>query len=184
MWACDFTVVYDLLFRPIYIFIIMDMMTRRIVHTGVTSPHTDAGAAQQLREATPWGDSPKYLIHDRDSKFGKLFSGVANSFGIKELKTPFQAPKANAVCERTMGVLKRKFLDHMFILNQSQLQRILNKYVSYYHHHCSHQGIQQKIPVRFDECHGHQTMQAISKIISRPILGGLHHCYDYVTHLH
>ena len=170
IWACDFTVVYDLLFRPIYVFIIMEMKTRRIVQTGVTSAPTDAWTAQQLREATPWGTVPKYLIHDRDSKYGKLFSCVANSSGIKELKTPFQAPKANAVCERTIGSLKRECLDHMFILNQSQLQRILNEYVSYYNHHRSHQGIQQKIPARLAYCHSHQTKPAKSKIISRLIL--------------
>jgi putative transposase len=95
IWACDFTVVFDLLFRPLYIFVIIELKTRRVVHTAVTASPTDEWTAQQLREATPWGQMPKYLIHDRDNKYGQQFA-VAASSGIKELKTPFRAPKANA----------------------------------------------------------------------------------------
>jgi putative transposase len=96
IWACDFTVVFDLLFRPLFIFVIIELQTRRVVHTAVTTSPTDAWTAQQLREATPWGQMSKYLIHDRDNKYGQRFSAVAASSGIKELRTPFRAPKANA----------------------------------------------------------------------------------------
>jgi len=68
IWACDFTVVYDLFFRPLYIFVIMELHTRRIVHAAVTRTPTDEWVAQQLREATPWGEGLKYLIRDWDSK--------------------------------------------------------------------------------------------------------------------
>ena len=68
------TVVYDWLFRPWYVFIVMELKTRRIVHTAVTNSPSDAWAAQQLREATPWGEGPEYLIHDHDPLFGSLFS--------------------------------------------------------------------------------------------------------------
>ena len=112
IWACDFTVVFDLLFRPLYIFVIMELQTRRVVHTDVTTSPTDEWTAQKLREATPWGQAPKYLIHHRDSKYGQRFTAVAVSSGIKELKTPFRAPKANAHCERLIGSLKRECLDH------------------------------------------------------------------------
>jgi hypothetical protein len=69
-WACDFTVVNDLLFRSWYVFVIMELYTRRIVHAAVTRSPTDEWVAQQLREATPWGEGPKYLIRDRDSSMG------------------------------------------------------------------------------------------------------------------
>jgi hypothetical protein len=71
MWACDFTVVNDLLFRSLYVFVIMELHTRRIVYAAVTRSPTDEWVAQQLREATPWGEGPEYLIRDRDSKYGK-----------------------------------------------------------------------------------------------------------------
>ncbi len=94
IWACDFTVAYDWLFRPLYNFVVMELKTRRIVHSAVTHSPTDEWTAQQLREATPWGKSPKYLIHDRDSKYASHFSTVVAGAGIKELKTPFRAPQA------------------------------------------------------------------------------------------
>jgi transposase InsO family protein len=104
IWACDFTVVNDWLFRQLYIFVVMELKTRRIVHTGVTKYPTDEWTAQQLREATPWGKDPMYLIRDRDCKYATHFSTVAVSSGIKELKTPYQTPQVNGVCERFMAV--------------------------------------------------------------------------------
>ena len=89
IWACDFTVVYDWLFRQWYIFVVMELKRRRIVHMGATKSPTDEWTAQQLREATPWGRRPKYLIRDRDSKYAARFSAVAVSSGIQELKTPY-----------------------------------------------------------------------------------------------
>ena len=79
-----------------------------------------------------WGSHPKYLIRDHDRKYGFLFSSVAASIGIQEVKTPFQAPKANAVCERFMGSLKCECLDHTLVLNQRQLERLVKEYGSYY----------------------------------------------------
>jgi hypothetical protein len=91
IWACDFTVVHDLLFRALYIFVIIELETRRIVHVAVTRSPTDAWVAQQLREATPWAEGPKFLIRDRDNKYGRQFSSVAKSTGIRELRTPYRA---------------------------------------------------------------------------------------------
>ena len=121
IWACDFTVVYDWLFRPWHIFVIMELKTRRIVHSAVTTSPTDEWTAQQLREATPWGQGPKYLLHDRDSKYASHFSAVAAGSGIKELRTPYRAPRANGVCERYMGSLRRECLDHTLILHDRHL---------------------------------------------------------------
>ena len=90
LWACDFTVVYDWLFRQWYIFVVLELKTCRIVHATVTQYPTDEWTAQQLREATPWGRGPKYLIRDRDNKYAARFSAVAVSSGIKECKTPIE----------------------------------------------------------------------------------------------
>ena len=82
---------------------------------GVTKFPTDDWTAQQVREATPWGKGPRYLIRDRDRKYAAHFSAVAASSGIQELKTPYRVPQANGACERFIGSLRRECLDHIFI---------------------------------------------------------------------
>src|SRR5713226_6437547 len=98
----------------------------------VTRSPTDAWTAQQLREATSYGHTPKYLIRDNESKFGPCFARVAATSGIKILKTPYHAPRANAICERFMGSVRRECLDHLFILQEKQLQRVLHAYIQYF----------------------------------------------------
>lgn len=182
IWACDFTTVTSLFFIPIYIFVIMELESRRIVHTAVTANPTDEWIAQQLREATPWGNRPKYLIRDNDSKYGKKFSAVTKSSGIKELKTPFQAPKANALCERLIGSLKRECLDYFLILNQQQLKRIVTAYACYYNQQRAHQGINQRIPAQFNQPRPPLSNQVKGRIVATPVLNGLHHSYAYAVY--
>jgi putative transposase len=100
IWACDFLQVTDLFFRPLFAFFIIELKTRRVIHVGVTRSPTDPWVAQQLREATPYGQVPKYLICDHDSKFGSCFARVATTSAIEILKTLYHAPRANAICER------------------------------------------------------------------------------------
>ncbi|MBT3712630.1 MAG: transposase [Anaerolineae bacterium] len=175
IWACDFTVVHDLLFRPLYVFVIIELQTRRIVHAAVTRSPTDEWTAQQLREATPWEDGPKYLIRDRDNKFGAHFAAVTSS--IKILKTPVRAPRANSFCERFIGSLRRECLDHMLILHRKQLHRIVQEYVHYYNSSRPHQGIRQQIPNDFVENSPWPIGQPGGRITTTPVLGGLHHSY-------
>jgi putative transposase len=170
--------VHDLLFRALYIFVIIELETRRIVHTAVTSSPTDAWVAQQLREATPWTEGPRYLIRDRDKKYGPEFASVARSTGIQELKTPYQAPKANAVCERWIGNIRRECLDHSIILHRNHLSRVVKAYVDYYNRSRPHQGIGQRIPARFGESNPAQS----GRIIATPVLGGLHHSYSRIAY--
>ncbi len=99
-WACDFLPVTDLFFRSLFAFFIIELKSRKVIYAGVTRSPTDAWVAQQLREATAYGEEPKYLIHDNDSKFGVSFTHVAHTSRITILKTPYQAPRANATCER------------------------------------------------------------------------------------
>jgi len=175
IWACDFTVVNDLLFRSLYVFVIMELHTRRIVHAAVTRSPTDEWVAQQLREATPWGEGPKYLIRDRDNKYGIQFAAVAG--GIEILKTPVRAPRANSYCERQIGSLRRECLDHMLILNRLQLDRIVQEYLDYYNHSRPHQGIGQQIPESLAKDNPWPTRKSGGKITSIRVLSGLHHSY-------
>jgi transposase InsO family protein len=179
IWACDFTVVHDLLFRPVFIFVIIELHTRRILHTAVTYAPTDEWVTQQVREATPWGKHPKYLIRDRDKKYGPSFSALLKATGIKAIKTPKRSPRANAVCERFMGSLKRECLDYMLILNCHQARRLVREYVAYYNQARPHQGIEQQIPDWFEQDYP----LATGPIIATPVLNGLHHDYSRTAYL-
>lgn len=178
IWACDFTVVHNLFFKPIYIFVIMHHQTRRIIHTAVTTSPTDEWTAQQLREATPWGQKPKYLIRDNDGKYGRAFKDLLRNSGIEDKNTPVRAPKANATCERFIGSLRRECLDYFLILNERSLHRTVTEYGSYFNDARPHQGIEQQIP-----CRPGQIVSAPvdGRVISTPVLGGLHHDYSWRT---
>jgi putative transposase len=174
IWACDFTIVHDLLFRPLFIFVIIELHTHRIIHTAVTYAPTDEWVTQQLREATAWGQRPKYLIHDRDKKYGPLFSSLLKHTGVVPLLTPPQTPQANGICERFIGSLKWECLDYMLILHCRQLHRLVQEYVAYYNQARPHQGIEQQIP----DWHEQDYPLATGSIIATPVLNGLHHDYS------
>ncbi len=146
IWACDFLQVTDLFFRPLFAFFIIELKSRKVVHVGVTRSPTDPWVAQQLREATPYGHAPKYLIRDNDRKFGSCFARVATTSAIEILKTPVHAPRANAVCERFLRSVRQECLDHVLVFREKQLQRVLNQYVAYFNQARPHQGIQQQLP--------------------------------------
>jgi len=179
IWACDFAVVNDWLFRQWYVFVVMELKTRRLIHIGVTKYPTDEWTAQQLREATPWGKGPKYLIRDRDKKYATHFPAVAA--GIKELKTPYRTPQANGICERFMGSLRRECLDHILIHDDRHLERVTTEYTSsYFNQERPHQGIEQRIPDQYDLTRSRPTR---GQITSKAILGGLHHSYSRTAYL-
>jgi transposase InsO family protein len=175
IWACDFLPVTDLFFRSLFAFFMVELHSHRVIHVGVTCSPTDAWTTQQLREATAFGVGPKYLIRDNNGKFGVSFARVAKTSGIKILKTPYHAPRANAICERFLGSVRRECLDHLLILHEKQLQRVLNAYVAYFNRARPHQGIKQQIP--------EPPLKPLPpdptswKILSFPDLGGLHHNY-------
>jgi transposase InsO family protein len=106
-WACDFLQLTDPLFRPVFAFFVVELGSRRVVHVGVTCAPTDARVAQQLREATPEGVAPRFLVHDHDAKYGPAFARVAAASAIEVIRTPIRAPRANAVCERFHGSVRR-----------------------------------------------------------------------------
>jgi putative transposase len=175
IWACDFLPVTDLLFRPLYAFFVIALETRRVVHVGVTRHPTDAWVAQQLREATPYGEQPRFLVRDNDSKFGPAFARTVAATGITELRTAYRPPRQNATCERFLGSVRRECLDHILVLGEAQLRRILREYVRYFNHNRPHQGLAQRIPVVSGGGQVHAVTGGHVRAI--PVLGGLHHAY-------
>ena len=174
IWACDFLAVTDLLFRPLWAFFIVELASRRIVHVGVTRHPTDEWVAQQLREATPFDQRPRYLLRDNDGKFGAAFTRVAETSGIKVLRTPLRAPRANAVCERFLGSVRRECLDHLLVLGEAHLRRILREYVAYFNRDRPHQGLAQATPEPASGATGNRA----GPVRAVPVLGGLHHSYQ------
>ena len=166
--------IIDPWFRLLYLFFVVELAPRRIVHFGVTSSPTDEWVAQQLREATPFGHAPRFLIRDRESKYGETFTRIPAGTSIDVLTTPYRAPKANAICERFLGGVRRECRDHILVLGEVHLYRVIREYVAYFNRARLHQGINQQIP------EGNTSVpkkQGKSKIIAFPVLNGLHHDY-------
>jgi transposase InsO family protein len=165
---------FDVRFRPIFAFFIVDVNAKRVVHVAVTRHPTQQWTAQQLREATPFGSGPKLIIRDRDDKYGAVFDRVAKGAGIRVLKTAVRTPLMNAVCERFLGSVRRECLDHLIVLGDRHLEHILRAYaLGYFNRARPHQGIGQRIPDVGERTPPPRT----GEVVSVPLLGGLHHDY-------
>ncbi|GAB4420947.1 MAG: integrase core domain-containing protein [Anaerolineae bacterium] len=179
IWACDFLQTYDLFFRAIFVFFLVEHGSRRVVHVGVTRAPTDAWVAQQVREATPFGEGPRFLICDNDSKYGPRFAHAVEGAGIEIIRTPLQAPKANAICERFLGSVRRECLDHILILSEKHLRRVLREYTAFFNRARPHQGINQQTPE--PPVAVHAAADERNAVVSIPVLGGLHHDYRWAA---
>jgi transposase InsO family protein len=124
--ACDFCVVVTATFRLLYVFVLMEHATRRILHVNVTPHPTAHWALQQLREAIPPDHRYKFLLHDRDSIFSQQFDQSVRHLGLKILKTPPQSPQANALCERLIGTLRWECLDYLISFTENHLRQVLH----------------------------------------------------------
>jgi putative transposase len=176
--ARDFVQVTNVFFRSLYAFVIVEVGSRRVVQIGVTAHPSDAWVAQQLRNATPFGQGPRYLIRDNDKKYGALFAKAAADANIAVLKPPFGAPKANSICERFIGSLRRECLDHVLIVEEGHLRRVLAAYGDFFNTARPHQGRQQQVPIPVPETSHSLTTQ---RVLSTAILGGLHHVYAWAA---
>jgi putative transposase len=170
-WCCDFVQTYDALFRLVFAFFIVHLGSRRVVHVATTRSPTQQWTAQQLRNATTNGDAPKFLIRDRDDKFGVVFDRVAQGSGMRVIKTAVRAPNMNAVMERFLRSVRTEVLDHVLVLDERRLERVLREYVKFFNDARPHQGLGQRIPGGMPA----QTFGA--NVTAFPVLGGLHHDY-------
>ena len=172
-WACDFIQAYDILFRQVYAFFIVHLGSRKVVYTAACRNPTQEWTAQQLRNASMDGDAPKILLRDRDDKFGASFDRVAEGVGTRVIKTAVRAPDMNAVAERFVGSARREMLDHVIVLDDGHLGRLVGKYKQYFNEARPHQGIGQRIPGKPGA-----VADIIKPIVASPVLGGLQHDYQ------
>jgi putative transposase len=180
--ACDFCVVVTATFRLLYVFVVMEHATRRVLHTNVTAHPTALWTLQQLREAIPADHQYRFLLHDRDSIFSPQLDRSICNLGLKVVQTPPQCPQANALCERLIGTLRRECLDCMIPLSEHHVGRLLAQWVRHYNARRPHMslgpGIPQPsvfLPVPLP-AHRYQ-LPAHLKVVARAVLGGLHHEY-------
>jgi transposase InsO family protein len=132
---------------------------------------------QQLRETFPYQTAPKYLILDRDAKFDPEVLAAIRTRGCQPIRTSFRSPWQNGIGERWVGSCKRDLLDHVIVLNEHHLKRLLTEYVHYCHEGRTHLGLQKGTPFRRTA----QRQSGSEEVVSRPRPGGLHHRYNLVA---
>ena len=182
--ACDFFVVVTAPFCTLYVFVIMELCTRRILHHNVTAHPTAEWTLQQFREALPGAHPYRYVIHDRDSIFSKGLDKGVTDLGVRVLRTPVRAPKANSVCERFGGTLRRECLDFLIPLNERHLKMTLKEWGLHYNRGRPHSSLGPGIPEPNQDSilasdHRHK-LPAGYRVVKTSVLGGLHHEYRLV----
>jgi putative transposase len=177
-WAMDFCVVRTIGFRALYVFVILAHGRRRIRHWAVAECPSLNWIVQQLREATPFGEVPRFLHRDNDGLYGKRVRQFLKASRIQELKSAYKSPWQNPFVERFFGSLRRELLDHVLIFHERHLRNLLRDYVSWYEHFRLHQGLGGQSPASRED---REENIPEGKIISTPVLGGLHHRYERVA---
>jgi len=168
--SLDFLVVPTITFRLLYVIVFLSHDRRRIIHFNVTAHPTAHWSAQQLRNAFCDHEPPRFLLRDRDAKFGEMFTDTVTALGIEPLLTAYKSPWQNGYAERLIGSIRRECLDHVIILNETHLRGILEQYVRYYNAQRTHLGINKDSP----EPREVQTDGQIDKVA---VVNGLHHFY-------
>jgi len=177
LWACDFLCVRTLSFQTLYVFFVIRHFNREIAHLRVTRHPTAMWTGQQVVNACYDRDPSRYLIHDRDGIYGTEFCRRTGSLGIRQIRTPVRAPRANAIAERFAGTLRRECLDHVLIFNERHLQKIVVEFAAYYNTDRPHRSLELKPPRPEPETASPSSAAAPLRIIAEPVLGGLHHVY-------
>ena len=174
--ALDFFTVPTATLRILFVLIILSHDRRRILHFNVTEHPTAAWTARQLLEACGLNEEPRYLLRDRDAIYGEAFHRQTTALGIKEVTTAPQSPWQNPYAERVIGSIRRECVDHMIILGERHLQRILSSYLDYYHSARTHLSLEKDAP-------DGRVVQPIEKgrVVELKRVGGLHHLYARVA---
>jgi putative transposase len=171
--SIDFFSVPTIRFQVLYVFLVLAHDRRRILHFNVTACPTAEWTGQQLREAFPFEQVPRYLLRDRDAIFGEEFRRQVTDMGIHEVLSAPRAPWQRAYVERVIGSIRRECLDHVIVFQESSLRRILDSYFEYYHRSRTHLSLGKDSP----EPRPIQPAE-MGRVVAVPQLGGLHHRYE------
>ncbi len=168
--AMDLFVVPTIGFDLLYAIVIVRLMRRDLVWINVTANPTAEWIARQITEAFPWDESPRYLIRDRDRVYGATVTRRLRAMGIRDKPIAPGSPWQNGFAERLIGSIRRECADHVVALGEGHLRRILQSYTLYYNELRTHRSLNKDAPL-------HRAIESLGAIISRPVLGGLHHQY-------
>jgi transposase InsO family protein len=171
--ACDFFTVPTATFRFLYVFIVLRHDRRQVVHFNVASHPYAEWTGQQIIDAFPFEEAPRFLLRDRDSIYGDYFTKRVTDMGIEEVPTAPRSPWQNPYCERVIGSIRRECLNHLIVLNERHLYRILADYFDYYHNSRRHLSLDRNSPTP-------REVEPLSQgaISSIRQVGGLHHRYS------
>jgi transposase InsO family protein len=182
--ACDFFVAVTATFRLLYVFVVIHHSSRRLLHFNVTAHPTAAWTLQQLREAFGFAGDYRYLLRDRDTIFAGSLDESIKHLGLTVLKSPAHSPKANAICERVIGTIRRECLDWLIPLSDPHLRSMLKEWVTHYNGARPHMALGPGVPdppagavLRANEKSRHR-LGARAVVCARSLLGGLHHEYS------
>lgn len=170
--ACDFFTMPTVTFRVLYVFLVLRHDRREVVHFNITTNPSAEWTAQQIVEAFPYEEAPRFLMRDRDGIYGDYFTERIKGMGIEEAPIAPRSPWQNPYCERVIGSIRRDCLDHVIVLNQAHLHRILTEYFDYYHNARCHLSLDRNSPI--PHC---VEPPSEDEVVAIPQVGGLHHRY-------
>ena len=170
--SIDFLTVPTVGHRVLFVFVVLAHLRRRVLHFAVTEHPTAAWTARQVTEAFPWDTAARYVIRDRDGIYGDVFRGRVKAMGIEEVLIAPRSPWQSPFVERLIGSVRRDVLNHVVVINERHLHRVLKSYFAYYHAARCHMALDGDAPE-------HREVQPpeMGKVIEIPEVGGLHHRY-------
>jgi transposase InsO family protein len=170
--ACDFFTVPTVTFRVLYVFLVLRHDRRKVVHFNVTANPYAEWTARQIVGAFPYEEAPRFLLRHRDGIYGDYFKKRIKDMGIEEVLIAPQSPWQNPYCERMIGSIRRDCLDHVIVLNEAHLHRILTEYFQYYHNSRPHLSLDRNSPTprRVEP-------PSEGQVVAIPQVGSLHHRY-------
>jgi putative transposase len=180
--ACDFCVAVTATFRILYVLVVMELASRRLIHLNATAHPTAAWTLQQLREVIPSDHEYRFIIHDHDAIFSAELDASLTRLGLKVITTPVHSPQANSLCERLIGTLRRECLDWIIPLSEGHLSKVLASWMAHYNRGRPHSSLGPGIPdprlvdLPVKPCR--HRLPVGHRVVATPILGGLHHEYS------
>jgi transposase InsO family protein len=168
--AMDLFVVPTIGFGLLYVLVIVRLARRELVWINVTAHPSAEWVAQQITEAFPWNEAPRYLIRDRDAVYGSVVTRRLRAMGIRDKPIAPGSPWQNCFAERVIGTIRRECVDHVIVLGEQHLRQIVKSYANYYNGFRTHRSLGKDSP-------GSRPVQRIGRIVSHALVGGLHHQY-------